>query len=64
MSASVSVAETVTAQGLVRRIRCGGCYVDVGGRLIDVGTQTVTTETVDALIAALRLAAAMAEPTQ
>lgn len=64
MTAPVSVAETVTARGLVRRIRCGGCYVDVGGRLIDIGTHTVTTETVDALIAALHLAADMAEPTR
>jgi hypothetical protein len=62
VTAPVSIVETVTARGVVWRIRCGGCYVDVGGRLIDIGTRTVTTETVDALIAALRIAADIAEP--
>lgn len=64
MSAPVSVVETVSARGgMVWRIRCGGCYVGVDGRLIEMGTQTVTTETVDALIAALRIAADMAGST-
>ncbi len=57
MSTAVSVVETVTARGAVWRIRCGGRYIDVGGRLVEMGTRTVTTETVDALMAGLRVAA-------
>lgn len=59
----VHVMERVTVRGVVWQVRCGGCYVNVDGRLIEIGSGVVTTETIAALIEALQVAATIAEPT-